>query len=66
EEPSADRLIITYKSRRKLCLFMEGLIDGVADYYSSPITYEQRICMLDGGEVCEFDLAYSPEGRSAS
>jgi len=58
DDPAADRLIIKYRSKRKLCKFMEGLIDGVADYYKSPIQYKQRVCALDGGDVCEFELTF--------
>ncbi len=57
-DPASDRLIIQYRSGRMLCRFMEGLIDGVAGYYQSPIKYEQRTCMLEGGEVCEFNLTF--------
>lgn len=61
EDPAPDRLIMQYKSGRKLCYFMEGLIDGVADVFRSPITHRQRHCMLEGGELCEFELTFEPE-----
>lgn len=60
-DSTSDRLIIQYRSGRRLCQFMEGLIDGVAGHYQSPIKYKQRTCMLDGGEVCEFDLTFLPD-----
>lgn len=59
-DSAPDRLVIQYKSGRRLCQFMEGLIEGVAGHYQSPIKYEQRTCMLDGGEVCEFELTFLP------
>ena len=58
-EPDSDRLIMEYRSERKLCKFMEGLIEGVGDYYNTPIQYRQTRCMLNGEDVCEFDLTFS-------
>jgi len=61
-DPASNRLIIQYRSERRLCQFMEGLIDGVAAYYQSPVQYKQRTCVLDGDEVCEFDLTFVTNG----
>ena len=59
-DSASDRLVIQYRSKRRLCQFMEGLIDGVAGHYQSPIKQEQRICMLNGDEFCEFNLIFLP------
>ena len=59
DDPSPDRLIIHYTSERKLCHFMEGLIEGVADFYNSPIQYKQTRCALDEGDTCDFELTFS-------
>ena len=61
-DPASDRLIIQYRSERSLCQFMEGLIDGVAGHFQSPVHYKQRTCMLDGAVVCEFDLTFVTNG----
>jgi hypothetical protein len=53
-----DRLVIEYSSPRKLCHFMEGLIEGTADYFKSPIQYRQEQCLLRGDSVCLFDLEF--------
>ncbi|MFC1571400.1 heme NO-binding domain-containing protein [Candidatus Margulisiibacteriota bacterium] len=37
KDPAPDRLIMEYRSKRKLCKFMEGLIEGVAEYYKTPV-----------------------------
>lgn len=58
-EPDSGRLIMEYRSERKLCKFMEGLIEGVGDYYNTLIQYRQTRCMLNGEDVCEFDLTFS-------
>lgn len=65
DDPAPGQLIIRYKSKRRLCRFMEGLIDGVADYYDSPIRYRQNGCMLEGGGACEFELTFSSEAGPA-
>lgn len=59
-DPAPDRLVIEYRSDRRLCHFMEGLIEGVADHFRSPVGYRQTRCMLRGDEVCEFDLCFEP------
>ncbi len=61
DESDPDNLIIKYQSKRKLCQFMEGMIEGVGDYYKSPIQYKQNTCMLEDGDVCEFDLTFIPK-----
>jgi predicted hydrocarbon binding protein len=62
EDPSPDRLIMRYTSEKKLCWLMEGLIEGVAEHYRSPIRSRQRQCMLEGGPSCEFELEFAPAG----
>jgi len=66
EDPSPDRLIMRYRSERMLCAFVEGLIEGVAEHYRSPIRYQQRQCMLEGGPSCEFELEFVPAGVVAT
>lgn len=58
EEPSPDILIMRYRSKRKLCFLMEGLLEGVADYYRSPIRQRQKRCMIEGAEECDFELTF--------
>jgi len=59
EEPAGGSLIIIYRSGRKLCSFMEGLISGVGYYYKSGIRCKQSSCMLEGAESCRFELEFS-------
>ena len=60
---SDDRLVIEYRSRRKLCSFMEGLLDGVAGYYECELRYEQNVCMHNGADHCEFSVAVQSSAR---
>lgn len=59
DDPAPDRLVIVYESERRMCQVMEGLIEGVAEFYHSPIQYKQTRCMLKGEEVCEFALRFA-------
>jgi len=59
EDPAPGRLVMRYRSRRRLCRLMEGLIEGVGDYYKTTIRYKQTACMLDGGaDECVFELEF--------
>lgn len=53
-----NRLIMVYKSKRRLYDFFEGLIDGVSDYYRVPIKVTRKIIITGDGEVCEFELVF--------
>ena len=53
---SADHLRMGYRSKRRLCAFAEGLLEGAADHYGQQITIEQPRCMLRGNESCELEI----------
>ena len=57
-EPGDGTLEIEYRSERRLCFLMEGLIAGAAEYFGTPIEVNQRACMHDGAECCVFELAF--------
>ncbi len=61
-EPSQDSLVMVYMSARRLCPLMEGLIDGVADYFKTPVKFSQARCMHRGDTECEFQLSFPPRG----
>ena len=57
-DPAPDRLIMRYTSRRKLCPFFAGLVDGTGDYFNVPIAQAQTECALEGAPSCEFSLHF--------
>lgn len=57
-EPSPNELTITYYSKRKLYAFMEGLINGVAEYFKHPIQQSHTIYQKDGVELADFKLSF--------
>ncbi len=59
KEPMEDELIITYYSKRKLYPLMEGLVNGVANYFNSPIKQNLTIYTKDNVEFCDFHLKFA-------
>jgi hypothetical protein len=57
---SPDVLVMTYRSRRRLCAFAEGLVEGAAAHYSEAVTFEQPQCMHRGDEACTFRIGIRP------
>ncbi|MEV6678194.1 heme NO-binding domain-containing protein [Streptomyces erythrochromogenes] len=53
DTPAPDRLVITYSSERKMCMFGEGLVEGSAEHYGQRVSIEQSRCMLRGDEKCD-------------
>jgi Haem-NO-binding len=51
-----------YASPRKLCALFEGLLQGVADHFHTPIEARQSGCAHDGASACTFELRIDPPG----
>jgi len=60
ESPADDKLVMAYNSPRRLCSFMVGLIQGVADRFGESIAIQQTECMLRGDKRCRFELQFRP------
>jgi hypothetical protein len=56
---SEDVLVIGYRSRRRLCGFGEGLLDGTAAHYGERAAIERPECVLRGDERCVFAIRFS-------
>jgi len=59
ERPSDSSLVITYSSARKLCSFLQGLIEGSASYYNERARITERCCMKKGAPRCELVVEFS-------
>lgn len=57
-EPNDRDLILTYDSHRGLCVLMEGLLDGTADYFKTPFGVTHARCSKHGSPTCEFALTF--------
>ena len=60
-ENEPGRMVLEYRSDRKLCHFLEGLLDGLGTYYGETIEFEHATCMHDGAECCTFELTFVRE-----
>ena len=51
-------LAMGYRSKRQLCSFAEGLIEGSATHYGQTVVIEQPECMKQGDERCLLTLDF--------
>lgn len=51
-----NKLVMLYKSKRKLCHLSEGLIAGAAEQFGSECTITHDVCMHDGADHCRLEL----------
>lgn len=58
---SEEVLVMEYQSRRKMCAFAEGLIEGAAAFYGETVAFEQPHCMHRGDDKCVFNLSFKPQ-----
>lgn len=56
DQETKDSLSIKYTSERRLCFFMEGLIQGCAEHFGDQIEFEQSTCYHKGDDHCMFHL----------
>jgi len=53
---SDDVLVMGYSSKRKLCAFAEGLLQGAGDVFGEQVTIRQPACMNRGDERCRLEI----------
>lgn len=58
EDQDAGGLHLTYKSKRRLCHLVEGLIAGLGDHYRVPVNIVQIDCIQKGDSNCKFSLTF--------
>lgn len=68
ETNGANSVSLGYHSKRKLCAFAEGLVEGTAAHYGQTVTIKQPKCMIRGDPKCVLACEFSPAGagRKAS
>lgn len=59
QSPSPDRVVLGYRSPRKLCAFAEGLITGAAAHFGERAAIEQTECMIRGDARCVLICTFS-------
>ena len=58
QDTGKDSLIMTYQSKRKLYDFVDGMIEGVSEYYQTPISFDRNMILLEGEEACEYHISF--------
>jgi Haem-NO-binding len=53
-----DRLVMDYRSARRLCAFAEGLLLGAGDHFGQQLDIAQPECMHRGDERCLIEIGF--------
>ncbi|MFH0778096.1 MAG: heme NO-binding domain-containing protein [Candidatus Eisenbacteria bacterium] len=59
------RLLMHYRSKRRLCAVLRGLILGVGILFGQELQVKETACMHKGDERCTMEVAF-PQGRVAA
>jgi hypothetical protein len=59
---SPEVLVMTYRSKRKLCALAEGLVEGAAEHFRETVTIAHPVCMTRGADCCRMELRFAPKG----
>ena len=62
---SPDELLMIYRSKRRMCAFAEGLLQGSADHYGQRASIVQPKCMHRGDPCCELRIQFLPAEGAA-
>ena len=60
EAHGSTRLVLGYRSHRKLCALAEGFIIGASRHFGESATISQPQCMNDGADQCVLDCSFAP------
>lgn len=55
---SDGRLIVGYRSPRKLCQLAHGFVEGASDHYRQSVRIEHLLCMNAGDPLCRMALQW--------
>lgn len=58
EDPAPNKLVMVYKSPRKLCHLAEGLIQGAAEHYQTSYLMKQTKCLHKNDPHCRFEIDF--------
>ena len=59
-----DALLVHYRSRRRLCVLAEGMMQGAGLHYGELVSVEHQSCMNDGDDHCTLRATFEPVGVS--
>lgn len=58
DDSCPDRLVIGYRSERRLCAFAEGMIAGAATYFGEEVHITQEQCVHAGADQCTLECTF--------
>jgi predicted hydrocarbon binding protein len=58
EELPDSRLLVHYRSERRLCPVLRGLIQGVGIYFGEELQVKETGCMNDGAPQCTMEVTF--------
>lgn len=61
-----DQLTIRYRSDRKFCHFMEGMLEAVGTHFKETVHHKQTACLHEGADHCEFELRFEKNAEQAA
>jgi predicted hydrocarbon binding protein len=53
----SDYFLLRYVSKRKMCFYLEGAIEGAAAFFNEKLSYTQTQCTQTGAKFCEFRIS---------
>jgi predicted hydrocarbon binding protein len=53
---SDNRMIVTYRSERKMCPVVRGIIRGMGDHFGESFVINEKACMYHGAPECVFHV----------
>ncbi len=59
-------LTLEYRSSRKMCAFLEGLLAGMAEHFHEQLTLRHEHCQLRGDKACVLHLEYAVSSTRAA
>lgn len=64
-DPDGSRLVVGYRSARRLCHLAEGFIQGAAAHFGEVVAVRQATCMHDGAEQCQLVCTFTVRPRGS-
>jgi len=56
---SPEVLVMTYRSKRKLCSLVEGFTEGAATHFNETVAIQHPLCMHRGDESCRLEFSFN-------
>jgi predicted hydrocarbon binding protein len=60
QRPSAQEVVITYTSTRKMCGVAKGIARGIAAHFKEGVAISESTCMLRGDPACAISIRLTP------